>query len=49
MTLCECGWGFLACIFSRCKGFYLIIAKGEDSEYLARLIILDKIPKYLLT
>ena len=43
------GWGLLTCIHSCCKGFCPRIAKGGDSECLARLAIPHKILKCPLT
>ena len=45
----ESGWGFFACPDSCCKGFYPKITKWGDYECLAKLAILNKIPKCLLT
>ena len=43
------GWGLLTCTHSSCKGFCSRIAKEGDCECLARLTILEKIPKCPLT
>ena len=43
------GWGLLTYTHSYCKGFWPKVTKEGDCECLARLAILDKIPKCTLT